>query len=364
MTDTQLLIQTLRSGLGLPYRLSGLTHPNWAIIYRMATRQGVAAIAWDGIERLMREGAITAEQMPDKATKLQWALAAEQTEKRYKKQCRAIVKLADIYTSNNIKMLILKGYGLSRMYPTPAHRSCSDIDIWLFGDQQRADDILRQELEISIDEDRHHHTVFNIEGVMIENHYDFLNTHSHRSNRDIEAHLKERAKQPESIEIEGRIVYLPNANCHALFLLRHAAAHFAAVEIVLRHIIDWAMFLQHNHSAIDWKWLREVSRKHNMELFLDAMNGLAMELCDIDPAHLPATTRRPELEQRILNDILTPEFCAPQPKSGFLHIVWYKLRRWWANRWKHKIVYRDGLVRTFFTQIGSHLAKPKSIKQL
>lgn len=364
MTDAELLIQTIRSGLCLSYSINELLHPNWAKVYRMAAQQGVAAIAWNGVQRLMNEGVITEEQAPDRVTKLQWALSTDQTEKRYNKQYRVITKLAEIYGAENIKMLILKGYGLSRMYPIPEHRSCSDIDIWLFGEQQRADDILRQQLGINIDEDKHHHTVFHIDGVMVENHYDFLNIHAHRSNRDIEERLKLLAEQPEAIEIDGRIVYRPNANCHALFLLRHAAAHFAAVEIVLRHIIDWAMFVKHSHKDIDWSWLREVCRIHNMDLFLDAMNALASELCDIDISWMPGTIRRPKLEERILNDILKPEFALERPKNGFIRIVIYKLRRWWANRWKHRIVYRDSLIRTFITQIHSHLLKPKSITKL
>lgn len=337
---------------------------NWTDVYRMAAQQGVAAIAWDGVQQLINKGVITKEQAPDRVTKLQWALSTEQTEKRYSKQCRAITKLADIYSSEGIDMLILKGYGLSLMYPTPQHRSCSDIDIWLFGEQQRADNIVSKHLGINIDEDKHHHTVFYVDGVMIENHYDFLNIHAHSSNRDIEARLKQLATQPEAIEVEGRTIYRPNANCHALFLLRHAAAHFAAVEIVLRHIIDWGMFLKHSCQDIDWTWLREVCRAHNMELFLDAMNAMAADICCLDFDTLPDTTRRPELETRILNDILYPEFAVVQPKSGTIRIVIYKFRRWWANRWKHRIVYRDGLIKTFLTQLRSHLAKPKSITQL
>ena len=364
MTDTQLLIQTIRSGLGLPLMPIEASCTNWSNIYRMAAQQGVAAIAWDGVLRYLHEGLITSEQGPDKATKLQWALAVEQTEKRYSKQLKAIAKLADIYNEEGIKMLILKGYGLSLIYPVPEHRRCSDVDIWLFGEQHRADDIVRKKLGINIDDGRHHHTVFFVDGVMIENHYDFLNIHSHRSNRDIEARLKELIAEPESIVVEGHTIYRPNANCHALFLLRHAAAHFAAVGIVLRHIIDWGMFIKHSHQDIDWTWLREVCRAHNMELFLDAMNAMAAELCDIDINDMPGTVRRPELETRILNDILCPEFTVAQPKSGTMRIIIYKFRRWWTNRWKHRIVYRDGLLRTFVTQLYSHLAKPKSITQL
>ena len=98
-----------------------------------------------------------------------------------------------------------------------------------------------------------------------------------------------------------------------------------------------------------------------MERFLDAMNSLAADICGLDIGIMPNTVRRPELERRILNDILEPEFSESMPKRGAIAIVWYKCRRWWANRWKHRLVYREGLISTFFMQLRSHLLKPKSI---
>lgn len=339
------------------------TTPDWPQLYKMAAEQGVAAIAWDGVQRLIREGVITEDMLPDKATKLRWALHVENTERQYDKQHKAILKLADIYAEHGIRMMILKGFGLSLYYPTPAHRSCCDIDIWLFGEQKRADAILREQLGIKIDEDHHHHTIFHIGGVMVENHYDFLNIHAHLSNREIELELRELAEHPEAIEAEGRTIFMPNANCHALFLLRHAAAHFAAVEIVLRHIIDWGLFVKNNHASVDWTWIRGVCREQNMELFLDVINALAADICDIDIALMPGTRRHDELERRVLNDILCPEFSESQPKGNIFALLLFKYRRWWTNRWKHRLVYREGLFKTFIVQIYSHLLKPKSLKK-
>lgn len=361
-TTANVLMHLLRVALGTPTATAVTIHSGlWPQVYRLSARQGVAAIAWDGLQRLASEGAISPEQAPDRATKLQWALAAERTKEQYLKHRRTIVRLATIYTEADIKMMILKGFGLSLLYPTPEHRSCSDIDIWLFGEQERADELLRRRLNIKIDEDKHHHTVFYLDGVMVENHYDFLNIHAHLSNRDIEEQLRERAEHPDIVEFEGCTIYVPNADCHALFLLRHAAAHFAAAEIVLRHVTDWAMFVKHNHAKIDWVWLRDVARHHNMDRFLDAMNVISSELCNIDLALMPDTVRRPELERRILGDILSPEFDETMPERGLLRIVWFKYRRWWANRWKHRLVYREGLISTFLVQLRSHLIKPKSI---
>ena len=361
----EILINIIKASLCDKYNTTDIPHslPMWSDLYRQATKGGVAAIVWDGVQKLIANGVITNDKLPDKATKLRWALQVDNTEKLYAKQRKALLKLADIYAEHDIRMMVLKGFGISLYYPIPEHRSCCDIDIWLFGDQKRADDIISTKLNIKIDNGHHHHTIFHIDGVMIENHYDFLNIHSHVSNRDIEAQLKQLAYTPEAIDVDGRTIYRPNANCHALFLLRHAASHFAAVEIVIRHIIDWGLFVKNNHHAIDWVWLRDICNKQNMGLFLDVMNATAADICNIDISLMPGTTRHPKLEMRVLNDILQPEFSIEQPKNGLIELLWFKYRRWWANRWKHRLVYREGLFKTFVIQIYSHLLKPKSFKK-
>ena len=337
---------------------------NWDEVFRYSAAQGVMAIVWDGLMELQHQGVIDSNIGPTREQRLRWAYNVEQIENRYRKQLSALTQLSRILAEHDIRVAPLKGYGLSLCYPIPEHRACSDIDIWLFGEQRRADEILRNEHNITIDEDEHHHTVFYINGVMVENHYDFLNIHAHHSSRDIELELKRQSQDiAETISIEQTNIYLPSANCHALFLLRHAASHFAAAEIVLRHVIDWGLFVKRYHADIDWLWLRRVCREQRMEQLFDAMNAIACEVCGIDISLMPDTTRRVALEQRILNDILQPEFSDKMPSKGLIRIICFKLRRWWANRWKHRLVYRDGLLHSFITQSWSHILKPKGIKK-
>lgn len=336
--------------------------PDWEQVGHIASSQGVGAIAWDGLCRAADLGLIAQESMPSKATKLKWIYSIEQLTKRYQRQRSVICKLAQSLGSKQIRVMVLKGYGLSLTYPRPEHRACGDVDIWLFDEQRRGDELLKSEFNIAIDTDKHHHTVFYLDGVMVENHYDFVNTHSRRSNKHIERILKELAHDAIEIEVDGSKIYIPNANCHALFLLRHAAAHFAAAEIALRHIIDWAMFVKRYHGDIDWAWLNEISKRFNMHRFLWALNSLAVELCGIEREWTHTQERNTEIEQRILNDIFSPEFVAMRPERGTLRIVLYKLRRWWANRWKRELVYNESNLSSFITQSWSHILKPKSIK--
>lgn len=125
--------------------------------------------------------------------------------------------------------MLLKGYGVSLDYPIPAHRPCGDIDIWLFGQQEHADALLHREKGTAINLEKHHHTVFSLDGITVENHYDFLNVHAHASNREIEKKLQELAAEPEKKVLLGEApLYLPSVDFNALFLLRHTAGHFAA----------------------------------------------------------------------------------------------------------------------------------------
>ena len=156
-------------------------------------------------------------------------------------------------------------------------------------------------------------------------------------------------------------IYLPSPRFNALFLLRHAAAHFAAEEIGVRHVGDWAMFIRRHADVIDWPELYAMASRMNMHRFLNCMNAISIDNLGLDAALIPPFERDIKLEKRVLNDILHPEFSEKFPEKGFVQIIRFKFRRWMANRWKHRIVYREGIIGTFFRQVYSHLLKPKSI---
>ena len=87
-------------------------------------------------------------------------------------------------------MMVLKGYACSIDWPKPEHRPCGDIDIWLFGKQKEADALLVKDKGVIVDTSHHHHTVFDWGGFMVENHFDFINVHHHKSNAAFESLFK------------------------------------------------------------------------------------------------------------------------------------------------------------------------------
>ena len=99
-----------------------------------------------------------------------------------------------------------------------------------------------------------------------------------------------------------------------------------------------------------------------MDRFLHCLNAISIDFLGLDAAKIPPFKRDEALERRVLNEIIAPEFSVQAPKGGGLaEALMFKTRRWWANRWKHRIVYDEGLAGAFVNSVWAHLKRPKSI---
>lgn len=367
------LFALLRLGLSLESNCNNNTDiytllgcKKWRNIFQLSIQQGVNAIAADGLQFLLenpgsKELLKSLDAPPLKLQKTQWLGSSLTIERIYEQHKRVMSELAAFYSSHGIKMLVVKGYGLSLNYPVPNHRPLGDIDIWLFGEQKRGDKAL-SEKGIKIDYGHHHHTIFNYKGITIENYSDFLCVPGHRKNASYERILKRLAYE-ESIksEINGEEIYYPSAYFNALFILKHSATHFASTEMNLRQLLDWGGFILKHGKDVDWKMVIKVAKKYNLYRFMSCQNALCVDYLGFPSEVFPEFERNKELETRVLNDILSPEFNKKAPK-GFMKGLLFKYERWRANIWKHKITFPESLTETLLTQILAHLLKPASLK--
>lgn len=100
-----------------------------------------------------------------------------------------------------------------------------------------------------------------------------------------------------------------------------------------------------------------------MHRFLYCIDDICIVYFGMSRAPVPPFVRDTDLEKRVLAEIFFPKFAEEKPRNvGLLRSLSYKFRGWWPSRWKHRGVYREGLVSTFFVQLISHLMKPKSLR--
>lgn len=334
---------------------------DWNDLWALAGRHGLSAVVVDGIERLP-EG-----QRPPKELLLQWIGEVLQSyENRYKLYNRTIAELAGFYREHGLNMMILKGYACSLDWPKPEHRPCGDIDIWQFGKQKEGDALLESEKGIMIDDSHEHHTVFYWQDFMVENHYDFIDVHHRKSSPQLERIFKELGNNDSHfIEIKTSTgstvkVYLPSPNLHALFLLRHCMEHFASTELTLRQLLDWAFFVEKHGKEVDWHWLEGVLEKFGMTPAYNIFNAICVEDLGFESNLFQKIQFNPFQKERVLNDILTPEFGGDEPKALIPRVI-FKYRRWVANGWKNELCFKESMWSAFWSGVWGHLLKPKSI---
>ena len=360
---------------------------DWKRMQALATEQGLAAVVLDGADRLVTLGLGTAVQEMEPMQKKMWiGQVLQNYEYRYELYRRAIAEIAGFYHAYGFKMMFLKGFACSLDWPKPEHRPTGDIDIWQFGRWKEADAALASEKGINVDASHHHHTVFYWRDFMVENHYDFINVHHHRSNKDYEKILKEQGRDDShSVEVYGERVYLPSPNLHALFLFKHMMLHFASGEITLRQVLDWAFFLEKHGTDVDWSMALPVLDRFGMRDLFDIFNAICVEDLGFDFSALglqcqPSENMNPDrvadtgpnsvssgaarvdaaLKERVLNEILSPEFSGETPSALFPRLA-FKYRRWCSNEWKHRLCYRESMWSAFWSGIWNHLLKPSSI---
>ena len=378
-SNEKLLLNLIKIALGKSKKYTLPNALEWNILFDMSMKQCVPSVVLDGLNKSLASEPCQDNNGIGKMDKLKWLSMVLNMERQYTIHESVIAELAAFYREAGYQMMLLKGYGLSKYWPIPNHRPTGDIDIYLMfmnsegKDKSHpawecADKLITEKLGIQVDNSHHHHSVFTYKGIMVENHYDFVNVHSHRSNRWIENEFKTLAltRNEEYTFDNGAKLLFPSPLLNCLFVARHNAIHFAAEHLNLRQLLDWALFVEDRHKDIDWDYFWNIAKKMGMEKFVLCMSFISIRQLafEKDVFHIPNEYEDFQkcnhgLIDKVLDNILHPTDEANDGKGIAYVINRYKL--WKSNLWKHRIVYSDSVFSTFCAQIKSHLMKPATI---
>lgn len=368
------LQQLLSASIGsrpVDCNLASVSAVEWNEVVNLAFAQGVNAVAADGYNRMFAEGssdgcAFEIDESLDNL-KYEWFLSVLQAEEDYRHFAEVVCSLAGIFAEKGLKMMVMKGYGLSQDYPIPAHRTLGDIDIFLSDGTTpvdglnpaavKGDKILRS-LGFKVNNYNPHHSEFKYDGITIENHHFILDNDSHSSNAKIERRLRALLLWNNAIDVNGVNVYLPSATFCALHLLRHSGGHFCTTGIHLRHVMDWGMFIKAHHDEIDWPELIRSAQEFCIIKWMGCLNAICVDYLGLDASLFSPVESDKALVARILNDIFYPEFQGDIP--SMTHIFSYglaKTRKMIVNRWKYPLVYEEGLLRSFWSLAKNRLRR-------
>lgn len=314
--------------------LDSLTKSEWVSLVDIAFEQGVAAILVEGLQNAGVNALLDSDELED----LRYEIFGEAlaSEEDYKKHQQVIERLADLFDREKIEMLLLKGYGLSLNYPIPAHRLMGDIDIYLYGNGGIGDRLAQKYFKCEVKQNEDKHSVFQINGISVENHACFVNVCEHPSLNGLNDFLIKEAGKGLKQSIENSSIVLPTAMFNAMFIPFHCAGHFVRGEASLKQFCDWVCFVQKYSSEIDWSTVEVKAKEAGFWQFFCCLNGIVQDYLGVASPLLPEWPRDKELEARILKEILAPRKVVKSLLG--------KVYRFFASGWKYKMVYNDNML--------------------
>ena len=337
--QTDCIFRLLQSALCNSIPNYSFENIDWQSVFKLAMQHGVAALCLDGIQKMENLSASYSISMP-KQCKLQWIGAVMQQERQFAKQMQVLKQLSCFYNKNNIKIMLLKGYGCSLNYPIPNHRPCGDVDVYLYGKGGFADTLINKEFGIQSKQNEDKHSTFVFNGILVENHALIINTAIHPQLCELEEYFEKEAGNAIEMETGEGSFYMPSVNMNALFLAYHTASHFCKDEASIRQLCDWATFIQKNSKNVDWEFVERLAKQSGFFKFFCCLNGIMQDYFGVASDMLPDWERNKVLEQKVVKNIVFPEFVGHLSVSA-------KMKRFFANKWKYNMVYNENLCQHF-----------------
>ena len=327
------------------------TETDWNECFNLAKKQGVIALAWDGVLKL------PTPLHPDMELKLQWGIKVEHLERKYQRYCKVATEITELYKQHGIATLHLKGVGLSTLYPVPSHREGGDIDIYTYSANKNLSDneanaladtlMMQQSLEVDFDKTPKHSS-FRYKGIPVENHKSFLNIHSYQIAQEVEALLRKNM-HPQPAKLGTEEIWIPSPEFNKLFVFFHAAQHLGS-GLSLHHLCDWAVLINRYDlpkGITDKRLLRTIAT------FTTLCNQLLGTAVKVKEEKMFA--------EKILNEILYPKYYKrPLPKSK-IGIVIYKVKRFFYTHKLKGEIFNNSLWKSLYFSIIFHLRHPDKI---
>ena len=237
MIQHQIFFDFLRFSIGSESEIPfSLKKADWKELYRIAQKQCLVGILFDGIQRLTSSDVGISRDLL-----LQWMMQCQMLEKANVRLNDAAIQVSEWFRKKGFRTCILKGQGNALLYPNGLHRTPGDIDIWVEGGDKRVISFVHS---ISPHEKAcYHHIEFpSYKGVGVEVHYrpSFLLCFWH--NRKLQKYY-ERVKEEQFLHRvmlgeQGEIA-IPTVEFNIIFQLTHIFSHLMNEGIGLRQLVDY-----------------------------------------------------------------------------------------------------------------------------
>lgn len=284
LTERQLLA-LLSAGLGFSQPEEGLfgKDTDWAALCRMAERQSVTGVVFDGAAQL------PAALRPPKEVLLPWYARVEGIARSNRHVNGVLAEAVRRYRAAGLDPVLLKGQGVARHYPDPLRRQPGDIDLYFATGYERANREAARWKGAQAHAATSYHQSFTWRGVEIENHLKYADYYHPLNRRRWRRAVRELPPVgSEALPLEGgTAVSLPAPLTDALYLPMHLQHHLLQMGVGLRQLCDWLCLLRAECGQIDCAAFERLRHVLPLARLTDALGLIAVRHLGFPEGCLP-----------------------------------------------------------------------------
>ena len=232
LTKTTLLNLLSNALFGAPMEIPD--DVDWQEVYQESVAQSVAALAFSNLDKSI---------LPENVAK-EWEEMTYQVMMSNMQVDSDHAKLHQILSCAKIPYVILKGNASASFYPDPMLRSMGDVDFLIDKKDIGKVDLLLRKGDFEAQPSNHECERAYHKGMSIwELHWEVNGVPGGEVGDRIRSYLTDIIEKAKPASLTGGEYMSPTPFHHGLVMLLHVARHMVTGGIGLRHLCDWAVFV-------------------------------------------------------------------------------------------------------------------------
>ena len=290
MNIQALFFSLLRSSLWggeLDVEVSGLSRRDLGRLIKIARSQAMVGLVAHEIMVHDEFACILDEEGRERLTYM-----VQENYFNYQKLNTVLLSVVAALRKHRIEPVLMKGHGVSKLYPVPELRQSGDIDIYVGKESfEKACQVIG---EMSTPEDhqgdisslKHFHTRISSVYIEIHRYTDVYHPKSYdlKYQKISDAGMHSNLVPMTFGETE---ILTPELNFNLFFIFNHFWHHFISDGVGLRQICDWARLLHVNYGKLDLDYLANVLRELNLMKVWKVFGYIAVNTLGLPAEQMP-----------------------------------------------------------------------------